>query len=186
MHERDLTTEILSDAIVRYAVDRTRLDPPPLDQPRTPAALQAAVGATITARGLGGTEALRVFAEQLAPATISTDHPRFLAFVPAAPTEAAILFDLVVGASSVYAGSWLEGAGAVYAENQALAWIADAGRDAGERRRCVRRRGHRREPLGARRRPPALACRRPTTRSAAGGDRLLRRRSFLDRRGGRG
>jgi glutamate/tyrosine decarboxylase-like PLP-dependent enzyme len=30
-----------------------------------------------------------------------------------------------VGASSVYAGSWLEGSGAVYAENQALRWIAD-------------------------------------------------------------
>ena len=35
------------------------------------------------------------------------------------------MFDLVVGASSVYAGSWLEGSGAVFAENQALRWIAD-------------------------------------------------------------
>jgi glutamate/tyrosine decarboxylase-like PLP-dependent enzyme len=35
------------------------------------------------------------------------------------------LFDLVVAASNVYAGSWLEGAGAVYAENQALQWIAN-------------------------------------------------------------
>jgi glutamate/tyrosine decarboxylase-like PLP-dependent enzyme len=45
--------------------------------------------------------------------------------VPAAPTEAAILFDLVVGASSIYGGSWLEGGGAIYAENEALRWIAD-------------------------------------------------------------
>ncbi len=65
------------------------------------------VGRTITEGGLGGLEALRVFADVLAPACISVDHPRFLSFVPAAPTEAAILFDLVVGASSVYAGSWL-------------------------------------------------------------------------------
>ena len=35
------------------------------------------------------------------------------------------MFDLVVGASSIYGGSWLEGAGAVYAENEALRWIAD-------------------------------------------------------------
>ena len=35
------------------------------------------------------------------------------------------MFDLVVGASALYAGSWLEGSGAVYAENQALRWIAD-------------------------------------------------------------
>ena len=61
----------------------------------------------------------------LAPACISVDHPRFFSFVPAAPTEASILFDLVVGASSIYAGSWMEGGGAVFAENEALRWIAD-------------------------------------------------------------
>jgi glutamate/tyrosine decarboxylase-like PLP-dependent enzyme len=32
---------------------------------------------------------------------------------------------MLVGASSVYAGSWLEGSGAVFAENQALRWLAD-------------------------------------------------------------
>ena len=41
------------------------------------------------------------------------------------PTDASILFDLVVGASSIYGGSWLEGAGAIFAENEALRWIAD-------------------------------------------------------------
>ena len=61
----------------------------------------------------------------LAPACISQDHPRALSFVPSAPTEASALFDLVVGASSIYGGSWLEGSGAVHAENQALRWIAD-------------------------------------------------------------
>ena len=61
----------------------------------------------------------------LAPATISVDHPRYLSFIPGAPSEAAVLFDLVVGASSIYGGSWYEGAGAVYAENQALRWLAD-------------------------------------------------------------
>ncbi len=61
----------------------------------------------------------------LSNACVSVDNPRYLAFIPAAPTESATLFDLVVGASSIYGGSWLEGAGAVYAENQALRWIAD-------------------------------------------------------------
>ncbi len=101
------------------------MDPPPLDGTRSPEELAAAVGQTITADGIGGTEALRVFIDALAPATISIDHPRFLSFVPAAPTEASILFDLVVGASSIYGGSWLEGAGAAFAENQALRWLAD-------------------------------------------------------------
>jgi L-2,4-diaminobutyrate decarboxylase len=125
MHLHDSSIEVLTQAIVRYSVDRVRLDPPPLDGPRTLAELRAMAGRTITAKGVGGLEALRVFSDVLAPACISVDHPRFLSFVPAAPTEASILFDLVVGASSIYAGSWLEGGGAVFAENEALRWIAD-------------------------------------------------------------
>jgi glutamate/tyrosine decarboxylase-like PLP-dependent enzyme len=125
MHRIDPSTAELSDAIVAYAVERTRLDPPPLDHPRSAEALLAEAGMTITPQGLGGPEALRIFAEVLAPACLSVDHPRYLSFIPAAPTEASILFDLVVGASSIYGGSWLEGAGAVFAENQALRWIAD-------------------------------------------------------------
>ncbi|MEI8241525.1 MAG: aspartate aminotransferase family protein, partial [Actinomycetota bacterium] len=118
MHQRDSSVEVLTQAIVRYAMDRVRMEPP-LDGPRTEAELTAMAGTTISELGLGGLEALRVFADVLAPACISTDHPRFLSFVPAAPTEASILFDLVVGASSIYGGSWMEGAGAVFAENQA-------------------------------------------------------------------
>ena len=70
-------------------------------------------------RQRAGLEALRVIGDVLAQACISVDHPRFLSFVPAAPTEAAILFDLVVGASSIYGGSWMEGGGAVFAESPA-------------------------------------------------------------------
>jgi L-2,4-diaminobutyrate decarboxylase len=125
MHRHDASIEVLTQAVIRYAVERMRLDPPPLDNSRTRADLAAMAGRTITPKGIGGLEALRVFGDVLAPACISVDHPRFLSFVPAAPTEASILFDLVVGASSIYAGSWLEGAGAVHAENEALRWISD-------------------------------------------------------------
>jgi glutamate/tyrosine decarboxylase-like PLP-dependent enzyme len=121
----DPASAALTDAIVRYAVERVRMDPPPLDGPRSAGELRALAGATVTPEGIGGLEALKVFGEVLAPACISVDHPRFLSFIPAAPTDASILFDLVVGASSIYAGSWLEGAGAVFAENEALRWIAD-------------------------------------------------------------
>jgi L-2,4-diaminobutyrate decarboxylase len=124
MHNHDRDIEILTQAIVRYAVERVRLDPP-LDHARTATELSAMVGETITNKGIGGLEALRIFREVLAPSTISVDHPKFLSFVPAAPTEASILFDLVVGASSIFGGSWMEGAGAVFAENRALRWLAD-------------------------------------------------------------
>ena len=124
MHVFDHATDELARRIVDYALGRIRLDPPPLDRPRTVDELRSACGATVTPHGIGGERALEVFTQVLAPAAISVDHPRFFAFVPTAPTDAAVLFDLVVGASSLYGGSWLEGAGAVFAENEALAWLA--------------------------------------------------------------
>jgi glutamate/tyrosine decarboxylase-like PLP-dependent enzyme len=115
--------EPFAHAVIDYARDRLTLDPVPLDHPRSEADLDATIGPTITPEGLSGERAFRLFAEELAPACLSVDHPRYLSFIPCAPTPAAALFDLVVGASSVYAGSWLEGAGAVWAENQALDWV---------------------------------------------------------------
>lgn len=124
MHRQSEETLRLRRQVFDYATQRMDYDPVPLDQPQTEAWLRGQAGQTITELGLGGEEALRVFAEVLAPATISTDHPNYLSFIPAAPTEASTLFDLVVSASSIYGGSWMEGAGAVYAENQVLSWLA--------------------------------------------------------------
>lgn len=124
MHRYDAETDALARAVVDYALARVRMDPPPLDGPRPPEELARVAGRTITEAGLGGQEALRIFRDVLAPANISVDHPRFLAFIPGAPTEAAVLFDLVVGASSMVGSTWLESAGAVHAENEALAFIA--------------------------------------------------------------
>lgn len=115
----------LARIVLDYSKERLELDPVPLDGPLTLEQLEATAGQTVTAEGLGGHAAMDLFAEVLAPACLSVDHPRYLSFIPCAPTEAAAMFDLVVGASSIYAGSWLEGSGAVYAENQALRWLAD-------------------------------------------------------------
>ncbi len=124
MHRYTAETEALSRAIVAYARGRIA-SPQPLDGSATGEELTRRAGATVTPEGIGGEEALRVWAEVLAPATISTDHPSSMAFVPGAPTKASVLFDLVVGASSTIAAGWIDGAGAIWAENQALRWIAD-------------------------------------------------------------
>ena len=124
MHEFTAEVEALAQEVLAYSLDRLKNDPP-LDGPRTSEDLFNEVGNTITARGLGGHEALEVFTSVLAKACISTDHPRNLAFIPSAPSEYANLFDLVVGASALYGGSWQEGSGAVFAENQALRWLSD-------------------------------------------------------------
>ena len=88
MHQQDSSTEVLTQAILRYAVERIRMNPPTLDGPKPEETLRAMVGHTIGKEGLGGLEALRIFTDVLAPACISVDHPRFFSFVPAAPTEA--------------------------------------------------------------------------------------------------
>ncbi len=124
MHEFTPEVEALAKEVLAYSLERLKSDPP-LDGPRTAEDLFNEVGNTITAKGLGGQKALEVFTEVLAKACISTDHPRNLAFIPSAPSEFANLFDLVVGASALYGGSWQEGAGAVFAENQALRWLSD-------------------------------------------------------------
>ena len=124
MHEFNPEVEALADDILRYSLLRLRQEPP-LDHAKTPEELLEVAGNTITDKGLGGKEALRIFTDVLAPSCLSTDHPSYLAFIPSAPSEHATLFDLVVGASAIYGGSWLEGAGAVFAENQALRWISD-------------------------------------------------------------
>ena len=124
MHEFDEEIDALAAKILEYSLVRLKKDPP-LDGPWTYDELYAEVGETITESGIGGEKALDLFKHVLAQACISTDHPRYLAFIPSAPTESANLFDLVVGASALYGGSWLEGAGAVFAENQALKWLSD-------------------------------------------------------------
>ena len=126
MHRYDPdTTSATIGSVLAYAAERLALDPVPLDGPSSAAELTEAAGRTITAAGLGAARALDVFADVLAPACLSTDHPRYLSFIPCAPTREAAAFDVVVGASSIYAGSWLEGSGAVHAENETLRWIAD-------------------------------------------------------------
>ncbi|MFM6970973.1 MAG: pyridoxal phosphate-dependent decarboxylase family protein [Rhodoluna sp.] len=124
MHQVNDDSAKLRAAILEYAKQRLEYDPPPLDAPQPESWLATNAGKTVTEDGVGGIRALEIFAEVLAPATISTDHPNYLSFIPTAPTEASKLFDLVVSASAIYGGSWMEGAGAVHAENEVLHWLA--------------------------------------------------------------
>lgn len=114
-------------AIVQLAVDwsaqRVVRHTDPLSTARSAAELSRAAGATVTAEGIGGEAALRVFNEVLEPATRSQDDPYNLAYIPSAPTRAAVVFDFVTSAANIFGGMWEAGAGAIYAENEALAWI---------------------------------------------------------------
>ncbi len=123
MHSFDRRSKRLSWKILSYALWRMRRNPD-LDHSESEATLRARVGETITEDGIGGNKALQLWTDVLAKACISVDHDRFLAYVPGAPTEAAGMFDVAASAANIYGGSWQEGAGAVFAENEALRWVA--------------------------------------------------------------
>ncbi|MGW9113233.1 pyridoxal phosphate-dependent decarboxylase family protein [Microbacterium sp. NPDC055683] len=124
MHDVTPENERLVDLVLDYS-RRRLLDPDvPLDKPASAAELRRLAGTTIREEGIGGERALAIFEHVLAPACITTDHPQYLSFIPTAPTKAATAFDLVVSASALYGGSWLEGSGAVHAENEVIAWLA--------------------------------------------------------------
>ena len=126
MHSVDPTTESMIRSVLAYAENRLRLDPVPLDQgSRDPVQLDAAL------KGLPGAgphtpdQVLGVWASVMAPAVISADSPRFLGFIPAAPTKASLLFDMLISCASIQGISWLEAAGAIHAENLVLRLIAE-------------------------------------------------------------
>ncbi len=125
MHMVTPAVERAAEGVFAYVRERLHAEPRPFALPRTPAEMAAAAGETVTVDGIGGEEALRIFAETLAPASVPVENPRFLAFIPTAPTHASKLFDIALSATPIYAGSWRSSAGSVYAENQALRWLAD-------------------------------------------------------------
>lgn len=124
MHDVTDETRAIVDLVLDYSRRRLLSEDTPLDKPLPAAELARLAGRTIDEDGIGARKAIGVFEHVLAPACITTDDPRYLSFIPSAPSKAAAAFDVVVSASALYGGSWLEGAGAVHAENEVLRWLA--------------------------------------------------------------
>ncbi len=123
MHNVDIGLVEMSLDVIKFAINRITNTNPELGFPKKESELQALVGETITPDGIGGEKAFALFRDVLIKASVPIDHPRHLAFVPASPTRAAVMFDLVTSASSVHGAFWLEGAGCIFAENQAMKWL---------------------------------------------------------------
>jgi aromatic-L-amino-acid/L-tryptophan decarboxylase len=110
---------------VAWRFIRERIERAPMGRTGAPEELREALRGSISPTGLGSDDAWRRFADVVVPNTIGLDSERFLAFIPVSPAAAAVWMDTVVCAASFSAESWLEGAGAVAAENQVLRWLAD-------------------------------------------------------------
>src|ERR1700689_2017181 len=126
MHEVDQTTEQMVRSVLAHAENRPRMDPVPLDKATLSAAeLHKELDHVIRDRGRSPDEVLGIYTSVIAPSVISADSPRFLGFIPAAPTKASLLFDMLISCASIQGISWLEAAGAIHAENLVLRLIAD-------------------------------------------------------------
>ncbi len=112
--------------ILDYVSDRLAIPETPLDHPGEKAEVDAILDGLVTREGMDPARVLEIYADHLSKTVLSADSPRYWAFIPSAPTKASLLFDMVVSAASLQGISWLEAAGAVAAENQALRWISDA------------------------------------------------------------
>ena len=123
MHNVDIELVEMTLDVMKYAINRITNTSPELGKPKKEEELRKLVGETITDKGIGGENAFRLFRDVLVKATVPIDHPRHLAFVPASPTRAAIMFDLVTSASSIHGAYWMEGAGGIFCENEAMKWL---------------------------------------------------------------
>jgi len=122
----------MTELILAACRQRLSLDPVPLDFGGLVDSLDAELTGLMQAKGNDAATVLSLFVEKLSSAVVSCDSPRFLSFIPAAPTKASLLFDMFVSCSSLHGTSWLEAAGVVVAENQALGVLAErAGLPAG-------------------------------------------------------
>lgn len=123
MHEIDITTVEMTLDVMKFALQRITQTNPEIGYPQKYEDLKSLVGETVTESGIGGENAFRIFKDVLLKATIPIDHPKHLAFVPAAPTRASLMFDLVTSVSSIHGAYWMEGAGAIFCEMEAMSWL---------------------------------------------------------------
>ncbi|PWK18677.1 pyridoxal phosphate-dependent decarboxylase family protein [Xanthomarina spongicola] len=123
MHKIDIELIEMTLDVMKYAIGRISATEHPIGKPKKYEELKELVGETVTGKGVGGEYAFNLWKEHLSKANVPVDHPRNLAFVPAAPTRAAIMFDLVTSASSIHGAYWMEGAGGIFCENEAMKWI---------------------------------------------------------------
>jgi len=123
MHKTDIDLVDMTMDVMKYVIDRLSSTKQKIGKPKKEEELKALVGETITENGIGGERAFKLWKKHLTKCNVPIDHPRHLAFVPASPTRAAVMFDLVTSASSIHGAYWMEGAGGIFCENEAMRWI---------------------------------------------------------------
>jgi glutamate/tyrosine decarboxylase-like PLP-dependent enzyme len=122
MHQPD---QSMVDLIFEYVNGRIGIPEAPIDGLEDRDAMRIAMQGLIGSAPKDPAYVMDIYENAMSETILSADSPRFFGFIPAAPTKASLLFDMVVSAASLQGCSWFEAAGAVWAENQALRAMSD-------------------------------------------------------------
>ena len=125
MHKFDDQASKILLKVLSHTIERLSMDPPTLDYPKPVDFFEKNAPSLITEAGNSIDKVFDQYKNTIEQSIISADSPRNLSFIPAAPTKASMIFDLVVSAGSLNGISWQEASGAVWVENQVIRWIAD-------------------------------------------------------------
>ena len=101
MYAFDADARRLTEMIMQLLQELAEVDPAPLNGTVLPAEVATRARKLINAEGNDPRVVLDLFTSVLAPAVIRADSPRFLAWIPSAPTKASMLFDAVVSLASI-------------------------------------------------------------------------------------
>jgi aromatic-L-amino-acid/L-tryptophan decarboxylase len=95
----------------------------PAGQVGSPAELGALLAGLPPEHGEGFRRALTEFRDKVMPYAFRLDHPRFLGYIPAAPTFASVLGDLLCSGTNFFCGTWPAGSGPAAVELVVLDWF---------------------------------------------------------------
>jgi glutamate/tyrosine decarboxylase-like PLP-dependent enzyme len=103
----------------------SQLENLPVGQTASVAEMDALLGQPANDRGLAFASVFEEFKEKIARYAMRIDHPRFLAFVPTAPSFISVLGELLCAGTNFFGGVWLEAAGPSHVERVVIEWFKD-------------------------------------------------------------
>ncbi len=119
MHHQDHSLVDLALSVARHELTTTK----PLQSPAPAAQLYGALAASLSPGGIGAERAVALLSDVVAANCMNVSGTNVFAFIPSAATPASLAADVMVSSMNVIADWWLEGAGAIAAENHTLAWL---------------------------------------------------------------
>lgn len=119
MHDQDHELVALALQVARDELTSVK----PMASPAPAAEIYAGLADTISDGGIGAVSAVDVLRDVVAANCMNVSSPNVWAFIPSAATPASLAADVMLSSMNVIADWWLEGAGAIAAENHTLAWL---------------------------------------------------------------